>query len=209
MEKLITPIDIARPGERKKMACCRKFNVGNTRAGLTDTDFQTLPLRGAPGWDQVYSGGSTRSGPTPLTPWRYREVDVGRTPVIVFGSARFGVCCQLHLYVRVLGSMRAKYDGRDYLQILLNDQSVFFKASDREDGVSYWVSQGLGDPMLPGYPDDQMPEWYVYPHDEVVRIDMPERACGNVIEIRGSTGPVNATEHPLFSGWDVYFQSLT
>lgn len=107
------------------------------------------------------------------------------------GSVRFGICCAESIYFEMTGALRAAFDGRDWVEILLNNVQVYYKESSATEGQEYFDTVLFpGDPPgthTPGAHD-------VYEFSENVSVPLDPLVCGNVIEIRGASGAVHATE---------------
>ena len=111
------------------------------------------------------------------------------------GSVRFGVCCAYDLTIDLSGNMRAVFDGRDWIEVLLNGVRQFYKESSAADGAAWWLANHgivVTNPHA------------TYPHTDSVTIILDQLVCGDVIEIRGASGTVHATDPESWApdiGW--------
>lgn len=82
------------------------------------------------------------------------------------GSVKFGVCCADKVDISLSGNIETLNSNFDWIEVLHNDSQVFRHAStsSSED------------------PDETIPAGPF-----LVSIDLDERPCGHIIEIRGST----------------------
>jgi len=109
-------------------------------------------------------------------------------------STRFGVCCEYDLTIDLSGNVRAVFTGRDAIEIFLNEVSVYSRASDATEGYEWWRDNMGVDPVTN--------EHALYPITDSVTIPMSGAACGDVIEIRTTSGAVHATEAEFTGlGW--------
>lgn len=112
------------------------------------------------------------------------------------GSVRFGVCCAYDLTIDLSGHMRAVFDGRDWIEVLLNGVRKYYKESSAAEGYVYWRDVFGVDPVTN--------EHATYLFEDSVTILMDQLTCGDVIEIRGGSGAVHATDPEIWVpdiGW--------
>ena len=93
--------------------------------------------------------------------------DATSTEQAVSGTVVFGVCCASQVVLEVWGVIETLNDGYDWLEVRLNGTREFYheSVSTTEDP---WDAIAVG-PFT-------------------VTLNLQDRACGNIIEIDGSTG---------------------
>jgi hypothetical protein len=86
----------------------------------------------------------------------------------VTGSVTFGICCANQVVITLEGRVETLDSGYDTIQVLHNDNEVFFfqSTTDEQDDEDKTVAAG---PFT-------------------VTINLEDRACGHIIEISGGTG---------------------
>ena len=84
----------------------------------------------------------------------------------ISGTVVFGVCCAKQVVLNLWGEIETLNDGFDWVEVRLNGARQFYYESTKTT-------------------DDAWDKVAVGPFNVV--IDLPDRACGNIIEIDGST----------------------
>jgi hypothetical protein len=85
----------------------------------------------------------------------------------VSGTVVFGVCCGTQVVLEVWGEIEILNTGYDWLEVRLNGAREFYHESTEVTDADPWGKVAVG------------------PFN--VTINLPERPCGNIIEIDGST----------------------
>ena len=122
--------------------------------------------------------------------------------MLPYGHAKFGIGCGSKATFTIQGRFRP-FDGLDRVEIKLNGTIVYEYESSLADGEEYFryfydrdpAPSLPGDPLYPKDPDDT----YTYWKSAMFEITpMPERPCGNIIEIRGDAlpGPSGVGDYP-------------
>lgn len=96
------------------------------------------------------------------------------TEEAVSGAVVFGVCCGTQVVLELWGEIETLNNGYDTIEVLLNGQQQFY----------YESQQTTSDPW------DTIP---VGPF--TITLALPDRPCGNVININGSTGDAIANNN--------------
>ncbi len=86
----------------------------------------------------------------------------------ISGTVVFGVCCGTQVVLEVWGEIEILNTGYDWLEVRLNGAREFYHESTEVTDADPWGKVAVG------------------PFN--VAINLPDRACGNIIEIDGSTG---------------------
>lgn len=113
--------------------------------------------------------------------------------VVCSGSIQFGVCCASYAYMTMWGQMRGQsaYAGDDWCKVYVNGVLQWEHSSDNTEGRDYWDTYG-GDPNIADL------DFSTYQYSESITLTLdPSRACGNIIEIRASSGSATISQAEL------------
>ena len=179
-------------------ACCQPAGVGyEPFVGTTPRLFQSsghddlTDLYAQNLTESVFPTGPAASGLSCRVLWA--STDAAQLGVVVSGSIQFGVCCSSYAYLTMWGQMRgqAAYDGDDWCQVYVNGVLAWEHSSDNTEARDYWDTYG-GDPNIADM------DFSTYQYSEGITLTLdPSRACGNIIEIRSSSGSATISQAEL------------